>query len=260
MTSDSTPATHPDPVAAAPAAPSAGRPAPAKPGAARIREINDTIRYAMWSVFAVAEPLGDADRDKLAGEVESLLGDLAEAGVVTRGLYDVAGLRADADLMVWWHAETVEQVQDAYHRFLRTELGAHLDPVWSVVALHRPAEFNKSHIPAFMADEEARGYVCVYPFVRSYDWYVMDDTERRDMLVEHGQMARGYPDVRANTIAAFALGDYEWVLAFEADELHRIVDLMRDLRASKARLHVREEVPFYTGPRVEVGDLVARQR
>ena len=71
------------------------------------------------------------------------------------------------------------------------------------------------------------------------------------MLVEHGKMARDYPDVRANTVAAFALGDYEWVLAFEADELHRIVDLMRELRASQARRHVREEVPFYTGPLVE---------
>ena len=59
-----------------------------------------------------------------------------------------------------------------------------------------------------------------------------------------------YPDVRANTVPAFALGDYEWMLAFEADELHRIVDLMRDLRATEARRHVREEIPFYTGPRI----------
>ena len=53
------------------------------------------------------------------------------------------------------------------------------------------------------------------------------------MLAEHGQMARDYPDVRANTVAVFALGDYEWILAFEADELHRIVDLMRHLRAPR---------------------------
>ena len=63
--------------------------------------------------------------------------------------------------------------------------------------------------------------------------------------------------MRANTIASFALNDYEWVLAFEADELHRIVDLMLELRAARARLHVREEVPFFTGPRVEVADLLA---
>ncbi|HLR95004.1 MAG TPA: chlorite dismutase family protein, partial [Jiangellaceae bacterium] len=52
-------------------------------------------------------------------------------------------------------------------------------------------------------------------------------------------------------------GDYEWMLAFEADELHRLVDLMRELRAATARRHVREEVPFYTGRRVAAGDLVS---
>ena len=77
------------------------------------------------------------------------------------------------------------------------------------------------------------------------------------MLAEHGQMAREFADVRANTVASFALGDYEWMLAFEADELHRIVDLMRHLRASDARRHVREELPFYTGRRISPSDLVA---
>jgi hydrogen peroxide-dependent heme synthase len=227
-----------------------------KPSASQIREINDSIRYAMWSVFKVSSPLPE-DRAKVAAEVEALFAEVEQEGVVVRGVYDVAGLRADADFMVWWHAEDIATVQSAYHRLRRTELGRHLTPVWSVAALHRPAEFNKGHIPAFMAGEDPKKFICVYPFVRSYDWYLLDDKERRDMLVEHGMQARGYPDVRANTIASFALNDYEWVLAFEADELHRIVDLMRELRASKARMHVREEVPFFTGPLVTVPDLVA---
>jgi hydrogen peroxide-dependent heme synthase len=224
----------------------------------RARDINDTIRYTMWSVFRLADTLGDADRAAEGAEVEKLFADLAEADVVVRGVYDVSGLRADADLMVWWHATTSEELQAAYNRFRRTSFGRRLEPVWSQMALHRPAEFNKSHVPAFLADEEPRAHVCVYPFVRSYDWYLLEDAERRRMLAEHGQMARGYPDVRANTVASFALGDYEWLLAFEADELHRIVDLMRHLRASDARRHVREEVPFYTGARVGVAELVDR--
>ncbi|WP_041626541.1 hydrogen peroxide-dependent heme synthase [Stackebrandtia nassauensis] len=228
----------------------------ANPKAARIKELNETIRYTMWSVFKAATPL-PALRDDLAGEVESLFGHLNEKGVTVRGTYEVSGLRADADVMVWWHAASSDELQDAYAQFRRTALGRHLEPVWSNMALHRPAEFNKSHIPAFLNDEEPRAYLCVYPFVRSYDWYLLPDEERRTMLSEHGKMARPYPDVRANTVSSFALGDYEWILAFEADELHRIVDLMRDLRASRARLHVREEVPFYTGRRREVSELVA---
>ncbi|WP_372728389.1 hydrogen peroxide-dependent heme synthase [Nocardioides sp.] len=226
------------------------------------REINDSIRYTMWSVFRLADVLGPleggADRAAEAAEVEKLFAQLAEEDVVVRGVYDVSGLRADADVMVWWHSETSEALQSAYHRLRRTAFGRRLAPVWSQLALHRPAEFNKSHVPAFMADEEAKAHVCVYPFTRSYEWYLLEDSERRRMLAEHGKMARDYADVRANTVASFALGDYEWMLAFEADELHRIVDLMRHLRASDARRHVREEVPFYTGSRVEIADLVDR--
>jgi peroxiredoxin len=221
------------------------------------RELNDTIRYTMWSVFRLRDVLGETDRDSEAAEVEKLFDELGATDVTIRGLYDVAGLRADADLLVWWHASTSDALQEAYHRFRRTAFGARLDPVWSQMALHRPAEFNKSHIPAFLAEEEPRAYVCVYPFVRSYEWYLLDDSERRRLLAEHGRMARDYPDVRANTVSSFALGDYEWLLAFEADDLSRIVDLMRHLRGSETRRHVREEVPFYTGRRRTPRELVA---
>jgi peroxiredoxin len=224
--------------------------------AARLRELNETVRYTMWSVFRAAAPL-PAARDELAAEATSLLAQLADKDITVRGTYDVAGLRADADLMIWWHAGSSDALQDAYGLLRRTVLGRQLAPVWSQMALHRPAEFNKSHVPAFLAGEPARSYLCVYPFVRSYEWYLLPDEERRAMLAEHGQMARGFPDVRANTVASFALGDYEWILAFEADELHRIVDLMRELRASSARRHVREEVPFFTGRRRSLADIVA---
>ena len=223
--------------------------------AARLREINASIRYTMWSVFKAAQPL-PALRDNVSSEVDALFGQLGEKDVTVRGIYDVAGLRADADLMIWWHSESSDALQEAYALLRRTTLGRHLAPVWSQMALHRPAEFNRSHVPAFLAGEPAQTYLCVYPFVRSYEWYLLPDEERRDMLAEHGRQARGFPDVRANTVASFALGDYEWILAFEADELHRIVDLMRELRASRARRHVREEVPFYTGRRRSVTEVV----
>jgi hydrogen peroxide-dependent heme synthase len=226
---------------------------PAKPKA---RDLNTIIRYTMWSVFRIRTPLSE-DRTPLAAEVEQLVEQLAAKDVVVRGTYDVSGLRADADFMIWWHAPTADDLQEAYGRFRRTCVGRAAEPVWSAMALHRPAEFNKSHVPAFLADEEPKSYVCVYPFVRSYEWYLLPEQERRAMLAEHGMMARDYPDVRANTVSSFALGDYEWMLAFEADELWRIVDLMRHLRGSAARRHVREEVPFYTGRRKPIAELIA---
>ncbi len=244
-----------------PAARQAG-PEPAADAAAprpRARDLNQLIRYTMWSVFKVTDraSVDLAGREALAAEVCDLIEQAAGKDVVTRGCYDVQGMRADADLMFWWTGPSSDDLQEMYVRFRRTGLGRACEPVWSAMALHRPAEFNKSHIPAFLAGEPPRDYVCVYPFVRSYEWYLLDDSERRAMLAEHGQMAREYPDVRANTVSAFALGDYEWLLAFEADELHRIVDLMRHLRGASARRHTRVEIPFYTGRRKPVSELLA---
>jgi chlorite dismutase len=229
-----------------------------KTNAARIKELNETVRYTMWSVFRFEEPFDEEEDDRRAelSELKHFFGDLIDEDVVVRGVYDVGGLRADADMMIWWHAASSDALQKAYHRLRRTRFGARLEPVWSQMALHRPAEFNRSHLPAFLAEERAHDYVAVYPFVRSYEWYLLEEGERRRLLAEHGQMARDYPDVRANTVPAFALGDYEWLLAFEADDLSRIVDLMRHLRGSETRRHVREEVPFYTGRRITLDELV----
>jgi hydrogen peroxide-dependent heme synthase len=238
----------------------------------KARELNELIRYTMWAVFTVTDrdfagvaggevgrrvAGGEVGREEVAAELTDVLDQASGKGIVTRGCYDLQGMRADADYMLWWVAPTSDELQEMYVNFRRTKLGYASEPVWSAMALHRPAEFNKGHIPAFLAAEEPKDYVCVYPFVRSYEWYLLDPAERRKMLADHGMMAREYPDVRANTVSCFALNDYEWMLAFEADELHRIVDLMRHLRGAEARRHTRVEIPFYTGRRKPVAELVA---
>jgi hydrogen peroxide-dependent heme synthase len=221
----------------------------------KARDLNELIRYTMWAVFTVTDR--DFAREEAAAELTDVLDQANGKGVVTRGCYDLQGMRADADYMLWWVAPTSDELQEMYVNFRRTKLGYASEPVWSAMALHRPAEFNKGHVPAFLAEEEPGNYVCVYPFVRSYEWYLLDPAERRKMLAEHGMMAREYPDVRANTVSSFALNDYEWMLAFEADELYRIVDLMRHLRGAEARRHTRVEIPFYTGRRKPVADLIS---
>src|SRR3954447_18211898 len=90
-----------------------------KAGRPKARELNQVIRYTMWSVFR-ARSLGDADRPAVAREVEDLLEQAAAKDITTRGLYDVAGLRADADFMFWWHASSSDDLQETYRRFRRT--------------------------------------------------------------------------------------------------------------------------------------------
>ena len=223
-------------------------------------ELNSMQRYTQFVTFrAIPGALG-TEREEIITEARAFFDALAaEEKVVVRGIYDVSGINAEADLMIWWHAEEFEDLQAAYQGFRRTTvLGQLLESTWIGTGLHRPAEFNRSHLPSFIMGEEAEAWITVYPFVRSYEWYLLDPQERRRILAEHGQEARDFPDVRANTVPAFALGDYEWMLAFEGPRLDRIVDLMHQMRYTDARLHVREETPFFSGRRVaDIGEVAA---
>ena len=217
--------------------------------------LNPGVRYTAWAVYART---GARLEDPAAAVVD--LGawgrSFADANVVLRGCYDVSALRAEADVMIWLHGPSVESLQSALRGFRRTVAGGTTSLAWSAMGTHRPAEFSADHLPSFMLGTEPRRWLCVYPFVRSYEWYLLPEDERRAMLREHGIAGRAFTGVQANTVASFALNDWEWILALEADDLHELVDLMRDLRATGARRHVREETPFHTGRLVGLDEVV----
>ncbi len=214
--------------------------------------------FALFSVLEGGHCGGDLDA--VTAAFDAVVAEWEGREVVLRGLYDVSGLRADGTVMLWLHGPRLEDLQAALRALRATDLldGARL--TWSAAGVHRPAEFNRAHVPGFLRGERARNWLTVYPFVRSYDWYLLPEDDRSRMLREHGIKGAAFKGVVANTVAAFALGDYEWLLPMEADEVTDLVDMMRDLRYTEARLHVREEVPFYTGRRItsaEAAELLA---
>lgn len=216
--------------------------------------------YTLWAVFR-RDPANPKDFDgwdvqAVVEELDFAVQSVEDESITVRGFYDVSGMRADADLMIWLHGDTAEGLQWALRQLRRARLISPLLPVWNAMGVHRDAEFNKQHVPGFLRGIPAKAWLSVYPFVRSYEWYLLPEEERSAMLIEHGRMGAAYRGVTANTVAAFSLGDYEWVLPLEADELTELVDVVRELRASKARLHVREEVPFYTGRWITTAEVV----
>ncbi len=211
-------------------------------------DVPESLGYTLWAVLRA-----DPARSTEIGDLAAAVATVEAAGVTVRGFYDVSGLRADADLMVWMHGAVPETLQWAL-RELRRALPTLL-PTWNALGVHRDAECTANHLPAFMRGTEPAAWLTVYPFVRSYEWYLLPEEERRAMLGSHGRKGAEFPQVLANTVASFALGDYEWILGLEAPELVDLVDLMRHLRQTDARRHVREEVPFYTGRRIAVDEV-----
>lgn len=216
--------------------------------------------FTLFAVFRVSSShptvLDGRDVEAAVRELEDVVSEFADVNVTLRGWYDVSGMRADADLMVWLHGAAAEDLQWALRQLRRTELLRPLVRVWGAVGVHREAEFNRSHAPGYLRGIAPKQWITVYPFVRSLEWYLLDPAERSRMLAEHGRAGAAFTGVLANTVSAFALGDYEWLLPMEADELTDLVDMMRALRSVDARRHAREETPFYTGRRIEPVEIV----
>lgn len=219
-----------------------------------------TTEYALWAVLRrdpsrLVDGAGSDERDH-GDQVDRAILEVESSGTVVRGIYDVSSIRADADIMIWLHGSRAESLQWALRVLRRTTVLSRLLPTWNALGVHRDAEFSANHVPSFMRGIAPAQWLTVYPFVRSYDWYLLPEGERRAMLAEHGRRGSAYRSVLTNTVASFALGDYEWILALEDDELTNLVDLMRDLRGTNARMHVREEVPFFTGRRIDTSEIL----
>jgi len=212
--------------------------------------MSETV-YAFYPVFKATKPFRTLDVDDAAQEVENLFKEWAD-GVLVRGVYSTVGFRADADLMLWLVGPSPESVQDALVAFGRTQAGRALDLVWSFMGVVKPAEFTADHAPAFVKGEPPKRFLNVYPFVRTPEWYLLPPEERAALLRQHGEIGREFPDVLANTTSAFGINDWEWILAFEADQLERITDCIRRLREAEARRYTKVETPFVTGIRKDV--------
>ena len=219
--------------------------------------MTETI-YALYPVFVATDDFRDelADVDDLRDaiqEVENLYKSW-EGRVDVRGTYSTVGFRADADLMLWLVGSSPQDVQRFLVEFKRTAAGRLMELTWTFMGVVKPAEFTADHAPAFVKGEPPKTFASVYPFVRTPEWYLLPSEERAAMLREHGVIGREFPEILANTTSAFGLGDWEWILAFEADEADRLVDCIRRLRDAEARRFTKEEIPFVTGIRKPVAE------
>lgn len=220
--------------------------------------MTETI-YALYPVFKATEAFRAFSADDLADatqEIENLFKSW-EGSVQVRGTYSTVGFRADADLMLWLIGPEPEDVQSALAALRRTKAGRALEMTWTFMGVVKPAEFTADHSPAFVRGVPPKTYACVYPFVRTPEWYLLPREERGALLAEHGVMGREFPEILANTTSAFGLGDWEWILCFEADEADRLVDCIRRLRDAEARVYTKEEIPFVTGIRKDVASALA---
>ena len=76
-------------------------------------------------------------------------------------------------------------------RAFRSSLPMSNSTVFAPFSQIKPAEFAPDHRPAFVKGEPPQTYLCVYPFVRTPEWYLLPKEERASLLRRrHGDHRR----------------------------------------------------------------------
>ena len=128
-------------------------------------QTDHTNLYAMYASFKAARGhrrVDQAGREQLAADAEAAI---TGGDAILRGAYSTVGFRAEVDVLLWLIGPSADALQDALVAFNRTKLGQALDPWWTSIGVHREAEFNKRHTPAFLRGKDPEAWITVYPFV-----------------------------------------------------------------------------------------------
>lgn len=183
--------------------------------------------------------------------------DEPREGVTVRGVYSTIGLRPDVDMIIWAHAPRLEHVTELAVRLDRTAVGRALRQVQGYIGVGGMSQYDPDHGPAFLKGIPAKRYLSVYPFTKTPDWFLVDFSERRRLMLEHGELGREFPDLLTNTVNSFGIQDQEFIVALEDDDPHQIVKMVQKLRGAEVRKYTALDVPIFLGDRKPPADVLA---
>ncbi len=187
--------------------------------------------------------MADLAKEESAKEVENVI---TNSGIRFRS-YSTLGLRDDAEFLFWFAAETVEEIQDVISKLYLTVFGKYIVPSRVYLSCTRPSVYaRKGRTLSFVAGEEPRKFVIVYPFTKTREWYLLPKEQRQKMMDQHIDVSEKYPQVILNTTYSFGISDQDFMLAFECDNLRDFQNLIMDLRQTQVSAYVAVDTPMIT--------------
>lgn len=179
------------------------------------------------------------------------------AGGVKTHLYLLSGLKANADLLIWSVAPSVDSLQEGYLGLMRTYFGRFLEARAIYTGVTRPSTYTKSESEKefLVSDTKRKKYISFYPFTKTSEWYLLDYEERKRIMSDHIAIGRRFPEVTQTLLYSFGTDDQEFVVAYETDNLEYYIGCVMALRESESRKYTRVDTPVYTGSRKSTGEL-----
>ena len=210
----------------------------------------DFVKYTFYQVSPEWRDLPAEERAQAKAQFAEVLAECSPE--VSLSSYSLVGTRGDADLMLWKVCPTLEPINELMAQLNRTRLARFLDTTHSYLAMTRRSPYIDDHRhegqegSASSLRMVGRKYLFVYPFVKTNEWYQLPQPDRQQMMNEHFRIGHKYPQVKITTSYSFGLDDQEFVLGFETDDPGAFLDLVMELRESKARPFTLRDTPIFT--------------
>jgi chlorite dismutase len=165
--------------------------------------------------------------------------------------YSLVGLRTNVEMMIWRIGYQLDPFQEMTTRLNRTRLGQYLEATQSFLSMTKRSMYidkdNPEHVEDRLHIVPGRSqYLFVYPFVKTRDWYSRSPEQRQEMMDEHIRIGSKYRSVKLHTTYSFGLDDQEFVVAFETNEPADFLDLVQELRETKASSFTLRDTPMFT--------------
>jgi chlorite dismutase len=165
--------------------------------------------------------------------------------------YSTVGLRTNVDFMIWRIGYELDPIQEMTSRLNHTQIAKYLEPSQSFLSMTKRSMYIDKDNPDHVEDRlhivpGKSDYLFVYPFVKTREWYTRTSDQRQEMMDEHIRIGSKYRSVKLHTTYSFGLDDQEFVVAFETDNPADFLDLVQELRETKASSYTLRDTPMFT--------------
>jgi chlorite dismutase len=212
------------------------------------------LNFSFYKVDPKWRWLNDIGKDESAKEFSSLI-DIANTKMKVM-TYSTIGMRKESDFMLWSISDSVEKIQVLSSKVYTTVLGKYIDTSEVYLSASRPSIYSNKITPSFMEDDKPLKYNIVYPFVKSREWYLLPFAKRSEMMKEHINVGKKFPQIRLNTSYSFGMGDQDFMLAFETDNLMDFQDLIMKLRETQVNRYVVRDTPMIVCVYKKIFDII----
>ena len=199
------------------------------------------FNFAFFKVDPKWRWMADLAKEESAKEVENVM---KNSGIMYR-TYSNLGLRDDTDFLLWFAAETIEEIQTVMEKIYKTVFGKYIIPSMTYLSCTRPSLYvqeQKAH--GFLTGSDPKKHVIVYPFTKTREWYLLPKEKRQEIMDEHIEVSKKYPQIVLNTTYSFGIHDEDFMLAFEVDDIKDFQDLIMDLRETQVSTYVKNDIPM----------------